>query len=339
MKRLLILFALLLVPASLFAQADRDVLVTAEGTLYTIESEPNDGSAPADVNRFLRLTIQHGTASAQTIVPESLTSGTHWRPALTYDVESRTLFVFWLKMPNAMSSELLIASYANGRWQKAVSIDNQPYHLRSNLRISITRRLAQLQGDRSFADISALLVHAVWWEETGNGEAAHYALLTVDKGSISTLEIHDLTEFTSTQDTVFSVDPIFNREILKHPALIDSASPDAIDVLFGEMRTNSFNRVTLRPISDGRIHIPIGVRPGGGHIGAPWSFSADWQGRISTISGHDGEKIVLWNATKDAVNYLMYSDGNWSTIKTLPVSEKLTPDAAVSALTRMITAQ
>lgn len=339
MKRILILIALALMPCALFAQADRDVLVTADGTLYTIESVANDGSAPLEVNHFLRLTVQRAGATTDTVVPESLTAGMHWRPALAYDVGSGTLFVFWLKMPNGMSSELLIASYANGRWQKAVSIDNQPYHLRYNLQIGITRRLAQLQQDGSYFDAPALLVHAVWWEETGAGQEARYALLAVDRGNISPVELHDLTDFALPQDMVFRVNANFNPEILKHPALIDTASPDSIDVLFGDVQTNAFNRVTLRPVADGRIHIPIGVR-GGGRFGPPMSFSADWHGRISTISsGRDGNKLVLYNATLDAISYVTFSNGQWSAVKALPVSEKLTADAAVSALTRMVNAQ
>ena len=40
MKRLLLILALVLAPAALFAQVvDRDVLLTPDGTLYTIESK------------------------------------------------------------------------------------------------------------------------------------------------------------------------------------------------------------------------------------------------------------------------------------------------------------
>lgn len=341
MKRLLILFALLLVPTALFAQADRDVLLTPDGTLYTIESEKNDGTYSAEVTRYLRLTIQRGTSTQFSTVPESLSEGLHYRPALAYDTDSRTLFIFWLRMPNAMSSELLLASYANGKWQKAISIDNRPFYLRYNLRIGITRRVAERQKDGSYADVPALLVHAVWWEETGDGEQARYALMSVENGSVTSFELHDLSDFTSPADAAVSVDANFNNEILKHPAILDSSSQDSIDVFFGDLHTNSFNRVTLRPVSDGRIHIPIGVHPGGGgYFGAPKSFSADWNGRISTInSGHDGSNLILYNATTDSVSYLLYSNGVWSPIKTLPLTDKLTVEGAVSALTRMVNAQ
>jgi hypothetical protein len=337
MKRLLLVVIFAVLPAALFAQvADRDMILTPEGTLYTIESAVNDGSAPAEVSQYLRLTIQNGSGRAQTVsVPGSLTAGVHWRPALAYDSASKTLFVFWLKMPNAMSSELMLTSYSNGRWQPPFSVDNQPYRLRFNLRIGITHHVAQLQQDGSYLDLPALLLHAVWWEETGMGDSARYGLFFIKNGTVASQELYELNDFVPPQLAV-EVSPTFNREILKHPAIKDSGSADAVDVIFGDSRTNTFNRIRMRPVADGRIHIPIGARPGGPPIGAPKSFSADWTGRISTITSPRDGSFLLYNTSTDSVSYIMYADGAWSTIKTLPLNDKLSADAAVAALSRMM---
>lgn len=104
-------------------------------------------------------------------------------------------------------------------------------------------------------------------------------------------------------------------------------------MIFGDSHMNSFNRVTIKPIADGRIHIPIGAHPG---FGGPKAFSADWPGRISVIpSLHNGD-LLFYNTTKDTVSYIMYSAGVWSTVKTLPLNDKLSADAAVAALSRMM---
>jgi hypothetical protein len=66
------------------------------------------------------------------------------------------------------------------------------------------------------------------------------------------------------------------------------------------------------------------------------SFAVDWSGRISTITGSHDDSLLLYNTTKDAVSYIMYSRGTWSTVKTLVLSDKLTADGAVVALTRMM---
>jgi hypothetical protein len=338
MKRLVLALIFAIVPTALLAQvADRDVLLTPDGTLYMIESTDNDGGQPAAVQSFLTLTIQRGNQRTITNVPESLGGGMHWRPALTYDNDSKTLFVFWLKMPNPFSSELLLASYADGQWQPAVSIDNQPYKLRYNLRIAVTTRIAQLQNNGSYVDAAALLVHAVWWEETGYGEAARYGLFSVDKGKISFVELHDLSEFTGNVPMFpTEVDPKFNAEILKHPTLIDNGSTNSIDVIFGDKNYAVYNRVTLKPIADGRIHIPIGARPGGPRIAAAKSFTEPWTGRISTIVSPHSGNLLLYNTTKDSVSYIMFSSGSWSSVKTVALSDKLSAEAAVAALGRMM---
>ena len=335
MKRLLLVLALAVLPTSLFADAiDRDVLVTPDGTLFTVESALNDGSAPANVKFLLRLNIQPTNGQAQTLnVPDSLTAGTHTHPALAWDADSQTLFVFWLKMPNPTSSELLLSSYHNSTWQPAVSVGNSTYHLVSNLQIRTMHRVADLP----------LLVHAVWWEDTGDSESARYGLFVIDKGSVTTIYLDDLSNLlyidpngnpTVQLPATFPVDGNFNREILRHPSLIDTGASDSIDVLFGDVKTNSFNRVSLKPIIQGRIHIPIGHMPGP-RVVAPKSFISPWTGPIDTIvSGRDGS-LLLYNTTKDAVNYLVYN-GSWSSVKSIALSDKLSADAAVAALARMM---
>jgi hypothetical protein len=339
MKRLVLALIFAIVPTALLAQvADRDVLLTPDGTLYTIESIENNGSLQADATRYLSLTIQRGSERPQTIVvPDSLSAGMHWRPALAYDDDSGTLYVFWLKMPNGMSSELLLASYSNGRWQPAISIDNQPYHLRFNLRVAITRHVAQLQANGSYVDVPALLVHAVWWEQTGYTETARYALIPIEKGAVSTPDLHDLNEFAASLPMFPNEsDPKFNSEILKHPAFVDNGTQDSIDVIFGDTYIKAFNRVTLKPIADGRIHIPIGARPGGPRIAAARSFTEPWTGRIWTIVSPHSGNLLLYNTTKDSVSYIMFSSGSWSSVKTVALSDKLSAEAAVAALGRMM---
>jgi len=337
MKRLLLIAALLVVPTALFAQtaADRDVLLTADGTLWTAESTWND--IGGDANRYLHITSQQGNRFGETVVPESISSGINWRPALAYDDQSSTLFVFWLHMPNSFSSELLVAALQNGRWLPAISIDNQQYNLRYNLRIGITRHVSTLQKDGTYADAPALLLHAVWWEQTGDGEQARYALLTIDKGTLAyEPEIHNLSEFASQPDKPLDVPANFNPEILKHPAIIEGN--DSVDVVFGNTHTNALNRVTLKPVAETRIHIPIGHHgPGnGGPIAPPLGFNADWTSRISLVAGQGNSKMAFYTVDKDGLSYVVYSNGTWSNLKTIATSGSVSVDGAVNALTRMV---
>lgn len=331
MKRFLLILALVLVPAALFAQADRDVLLTPDGTLYTIESKE---AVEGDSNRSLQLTVTKNNKSATTTIPETLT-GTNWRPALTYESDSKTVFVFWIGQINGMSSRLLFTSYKDGKWAPAVSIDDQPYTYRYNLRIAITRHVSTQQADGSFADAPALLVHAVWWEDAGaNRERARYALFTIENSRVTNYELHDLLGLAQIPIMAYAVEGDFNSEILRHPAILEGTS--SVDVIFGDTDRMSMNRITLKPIADGRIHIPITVR-GGRPFPPPQTFSANWTGRISTIGS--GSDLVLYNTTKDTTSYVMYSNEQWSEVRTLPLNANFSADAAVAALYRMLAAQ
>ena len=262
-------------------------------------------------------------------------TGTNWRPALTYESDSKAVFVFWIGQVNGMSSRLLFTSYRDGKWAPAVSIDDQQYTYRYNLRIAITRHVSTLQPDGSWADAPALLVHAVWWEDAGgNREKARYALFTIENSRVTNYEIHDLLGLAQIPDMAYAVDEKFNSEILRHPAIIEGTN--SVDVIFGDSDRMSMNRLTLKPIADGRIHIPIGTR-GGRPFPPPQSFSAAWTGRISTIGS--GPDLVMYNTTRDATGYVMYSNGKWSEVRTLPLSENFSADAAAAALYKMLTAQ
>jgi len=96
------------------------------------------------------------------------------------------------------------------------------------------------------------------------------------------------------------------------------------------------NRITLKPIADGRVHVPVGSR-GGRPFPPAQSFSAPWTGRISTIGS--GSDLIMYNTTRDATSYVMYSNGKWSEVRTLPLSENFSADAAAAALYRVLTAQ
>jgi hypothetical protein len=339
MKRLLLAAVLVLLPVALFAQtADRDVLLAGNGTLYIIESvQADDVDLSTMSSQYLSLTIQNGDHVTRTVVPESMLPGTHSRPALAYDAGTDSLFVFWQKQPNAMSSELLFASYHNGQWQPATSIDDAPFHYRFNLRIGTSRRVSQLQKDGTYADVPALLVHAVWWEESpAKGEVARYALLTIENGTVTSIDLHDLNEFTAGDTASYNVSSDFNADILKHPAIIDTPSADSVDVIFGDTTTNAFHRVTLKPVADSRIRIPVG-RDGGHHLPGPASFTASWPGRIGTISsGRDNDHIALYNVGRSSISYIVYAGGKWSDVKTVPTSDRLSADGAVAVLTRML---
>jgi hypothetical protein len=346
MKRFLTALAISIVTTAAFAQvADRDVLVTPEGTVYTVEQQIPSPSSAVEATTFLSLAIQNGGEEPQRLlIPESLSAGYHSAGALAYDADSKTLFVLWIHSPNFMSSELLLASYRDGKWQPAVSIGDQRYSMRTNLRLGITRHVSQLQKDGTYADAPALLLHAVWWEETGHGDEARYAMLPVENGAVaqSSVELHSLEEFVAADEPVNAADPNFNAEILRHPAVVSSAMQSSVDIVFGDSQKNSVHKVTLHPIANTRIHIPIGIGGNGDgkpapFIVAPLGFHADWKGPVTVLS--HGDRLVFANASDKALSYITYANGAWSDVKSIALDARFPAEAALAAVDKMVSSQ
>ncbi|MEA2345033.1 MAG: hypothetical protein QOF63_3202 [Thermoanaerobaculia bacterium] len=347
MKRLLISLVLALFATVAFAEvADRDVLVTLDGTVYTVDQGIPSSSSGVAATNILELSIQNGSeAPRYELVPESVLAGHHFGSTLAYDADSKTLFVLWTHMPNGMSSELLLASYRDGKWHPAVSIDSQANHIRTNVRLGVTRRVSQIQKDGTYADTPALLLHAVWWDETGHSEEARYAMLPIENGAVSesSIEIHSLNEFVTDGGELNTVDAKFNSEILRHPAIVSSPMQASVDIVFGDTKKNSIHKVTLHPIADSRIHIPVGIG-GGGPKGpkslsmpAPSSFSADWRGPITVLDR--GDRLAFANAGDTSLNFITYANGTWSEVKSIGIDKNLSAEGALAALDKMVSTQ
>lgn len=333
-KKIAVALALLVAPA-LLAQNDREVLLTPGGTLYSIERElaadhPELGTAATS---YLVVAERQGEKTVRRIIPGSQTPGNHQNAATAYDPESKTLFIFWQHEINAAESELVFTSLDQyGNWSRTTAFGSSKFR-RENLRIAVTRKSEARVGDGSTTLVPDINVHAVWWENDGGNEGAGYAMLTLEKGRVTAVDVRDLASYTDSTN-VYPADPESNPEILRHPALFETAGHEAVEVVFGSTKTNGFTRLRLKPVLDGRIRIPVGVKD---HGFAGPVFRATTDGaRIGALSG-DNDAFVLYYRGKNALNYLMYRDGSWSALRTIPLDDRLTTDMAISAIRQMIT--
>jgi hypothetical protein len=335
MKRLLLSVAFaFLATAALAAGVDRDVLITGSGAVYSVASQPSkDGDSST-----LVLTIEDDGKTRQAVVPESVDSGRNTLPTLVWDAESKTVFVVWMHMPNATSSELLVASYRDDQWQPAVSIDYKRA-LRYNLSVAITHSVRTQLRDDTIEIVPALVLHAAWWEEGGEAAGPRYAVMGLGGGTVGEPDLHELTNFVAPGDAPLVLDDKFNKDFLKHVAVLDGPTPDAVDVLFNDPKTNNFYKTTLRPIAQGRLHIPVGARPGGTpRLGGPKAFAADWSGRTSTITSPDGKTLIFCSTSEGRIEYVKFVDGKWSAAQHVTLSAKVSAESAMAALAKMAAA-
>lgn len=339
-KKLILLLALLIVPVAATAADDGWMLLTNDGTLYTVERAwPRDfPGVAAQSNSFLLLSERRGDQIIRYIVPGTLAAGVHTNPTLAYDADSKTVFLFWQYSHSVMHSELYFTSFSNGAWSQELTFASSR-NMRSNLRIAVTRKVT-VDGPTGQYLLPEINVHAVWWEfDTSTGkQAARYALLGVESGRvIEPAQTYALSSFGDGPKQ--AAEPGFNSDILKHPALFVGA-PDTVDVLFGNVESNSLHRVTLRPTkpgNDARIRIPVGVKDSPLN-GAPRFRATSANDRISALSGDSGG-IVFYTADQNSVDYVMYKNGTWAAPQSIALDSQVSSETAVSAIRKMLNEQ
>lgn len=334
MRNLLLTLCLLAMPIAAAAQT-RDALLTPDGTLFKIERVLEGEASGAVPDSHLLLRVQRDGVSSQEIVPATAERGGDMEPALAYDAESKTLFLFWLRHVGLMSTELLFASRNDeGAWSE-VSAFGSRFDLRENLRMAVTRRVSEEDG--TIDPTPAVTVHLAWWEfdSTDGHEAARYAMATVEDGRAVIDDSLDLSGFAHENGINESTDEI-DLQLLKQPMLFASPAQDSVDVLFGDFVTRQFHRVNVRPVNkvtaDGRLRVPVG-RAGSG-VGAPrMSVAAD--SRVEGLLGDTGS-LALYIPGADRLTYAVLREGVWSETRTLTLDEQITSSAAVEALRRFL---
>jgi hypothetical protein len=329
MKRLLIALALVIAPALLAADAERAVLLTPEGVLYSVHSEGTDYA------KELVLTVQRGENTTSMTVPATSGGGTHRQPGLAYDPESQTLFLFWLRSQNHIlaSSELIFCSFQNGKWNEPTAIDDAAYHFRYNLSVGVTN-VIQFRRDDGPMDIDGLTVHVAWWDESGGAEVARYAMLTIEKGNVTARYVRDLPDM---------IERAFQRSFAPHPnsrpfirqtAVFESPNHDTVDVVFGNAQTNTIHRVTLRPTWDTRVRIPIGVRESS--FPAPvMKLGADANAHISTMPTAP-DRLVFYTQEDGLVKYLKFQASRWAAPQSIAITDRVSASDAVSAIRKLV---
>ncbi|HEX2123115.1 MAG TPA: hypothetical protein VHL59_15890, partial [Thermoanaerobaculia bacterium] len=329
--------ALLFAATVAFAQPNGDVLLTDDGTFFAADIEwahehPEVTTASAT---YIVLTIREPEAAPRrVIVPATLGHGSNSNPTLAYDNESGMLFVFWQFNRNAMSSELRFVSLdRNGNWSVPAVFESAVYHLRRNLRIALTRKAYDEAKDGTTTLVPEINVHATWWEENGAGEKAGYAMITIKNGEAG-VQVFDPATFVSEKSERHEVGPDFNIEALRHPTLFESAGGDTVDLLFGDPETNGFHRVTIKPIGNARVRIPVGVQDKDIAPPPDWAMT-EMSGRIEAISPHR-DRLVFYVENEGALHYVVYRDGTWSAARSVALSDGITRETAVSAMRRLV---
>lgn len=342
-KLILALAVFVLLPFTAVAQDQRELLLTGDGRLFIAEQQSS--TEHPEVNSpsmaYISLIVRNGEEQQEMIVPGTLESGLHANPALAYDNNSQTLFVFWQRSASLMHSELLFQSLGPDSTWGPVTAFGSVRNMRENLRIAVTRKAhTPSPDDPAVASlVPQINVHAVWWEfDVFDGaQSARYAMLTIENGAVIETSIHNLFEFTQTPETALAnPGDATVSEIFKHPSLFVSPQQESVAVLFGDVRDGSFNTVRIRPwkyADEARVHIPVG-RQEGGRLGAP-KLDPSTNSQIGAV-GTPGDRVALYTTDGAVFRYVVLNEDGWTDARELKLDESLSSEAAVRAVRRLV---
>jgi hypothetical protein len=334
MKRLLVLLGLLALPLFAAATENTEVLLTSAGNLFSVASEaPVEGST-SEATMHLVLTERRDDQIVREIVPATMERGKHTNPLLGYDDESGTLFVFWIKHVGAIYNQLFFVTRDSaGNWSVPTEFGN-PYNVRENLRVAMTRKVTGANEESSAAGLS---IHATWWEfdTRTRRESAQYHMLSIENGRVDAVTELDLNQFIDHK--VFGV-ANFEASAMKYPLIVSSSKQDSVLLTFGSTDTGSFTQVRVTPKFKGeaRLRVPGGKRVGG--FGAP-RMAVNAGSSLEGVFSESSDTLALYTAVEGAVRYAILNNGQWSEIRSIVLDEHVSSAVAVSALRKMVAEQ
>jgi hypothetical protein len=255
---------------------------------------------------------------------------------------SGKVVVVWQRNWSANASEIMLAVWRDGSWERIEHLSNDLASAARNPAIKLSTVATTVPDPENPDDGSkATLVEdsflsVVWWE---GSEQSHGVLavlrLTSEPGDEDALVEHDLDRFTAIGlPCSVPVPP----EVLEHPVFADRGPAERLFLFFGSQRLClfpllqvSFTLQTTPVIgSDGitviaqrRRHIPI--------FGLtkvfPMTQDLSMEG-ARMLLGPDLNPVA-YRVAGGNLEYLTYTNTGWSPLRTLPVKDGLTMDQAI----------
>ncbi|MBW3564940.1 MAG: hypothetical protein KY459_09470 [Acidobacteria bacterium] len=317
-----------------------NVAVTPEGVVYSVDLEIVDPDS-IPVKTILNLTTQKGAEVTVEPIPATLDGSLHVLPAIAWDYETDTVFVFWLNIRSLVSTELLFTSKSSEGWSEATSIEGGVFHYRENLRITTTHSTTVFDEDGNPGEqVPGLRVHAVWWDDDGSRSEAHYAQLTILDGAVAAIETAALIDIVPPQSESFLGDENLSSHALRHPSVQTAPDGASVRIVFGDHTAQALRTIDIIPVANGVLTIPIGVRPAPDlpdMIPAPL-FSANYSIRSDFIFGSGPNDIIAWTLDPDGtlIRFRRWNGESWSSESILHLNERFTADIAIEGLYNLI---
>lgn len=246
--------------------------------------------------------------------------------------------VVWQRNWTADLSEIILAVWDNGSWERIVHLtDDITTHARNPV-IQLSEVSTSTAGpDRgSPITISDSFLNILWWDGVNQAHGNYAVLcLTALPSDPSPLITQNLEIYTPVG---FSCDTPAPIDVVEHPLFASQTARDSALMLFGSEKNCLFHMVEVRfvlgvPGSGGTInviaqrgrHMPIfGVRKSFPMMDMDVSMEG---ARI--VLGSDLNPVIYRVVNGTAVEYITANDTGWSPRRTLRVKNGLTMDQAI----------
>ena len=249
--------------------------------------------------------------------------------------------VLWQRQWNSNAAEIMLAVWNGSSWERIEHLSPDLTALPRNPSIRLTT-VATKVPDPNYPDdatkattVQDSFVHAAWWE--GNDQThGMYALLqlTADPSDPSSLAVQDLDGYTMLG---FPCAVPVPAQTLEHPVFASDDSSDRAHLLFGSQQQclllvldvhfsldTSAGDTGVLPVLNRRRHTPI--------FGVSGAFPLNPDMNMDdtrVILGTNQNPVAYRVIDGGSLQYVTFSNGQWSPVRTLPVNKALTMDQAI----------
>ena len=251
--------------------------------------------------------------------------------------------VVWQRNWTSQASEIMVAVWANGDWERVNSLTQDLMNNPRNPEIQVTQFSASVPDPAAPDDqtqaslVQDSYLHAVWWDGGDSGHATYALLrLTADPSDTSALTVQNLDALTRLGFGCANPAP---PDVFEHPLFASQNAHDRAIVLFGSQQMCQFQLVQISFVVDTQ---PATAATGGMTAATQRRRSVPIFGVMKALAltrdmSMDGTRVVLganlnpvaYRVVGPMIQYITYGDQGWSPARTLAVANGLTLDQAI----------
>ena len=327
------------------AGAEERSLLTADGTLYHVQSglyatfEPG-GTAAAPNDFVIRWDSTDQTGATQSgIIPGTDNADPKDQFDLAYDSLSKSLVLVWNDRFQIINS-IQFAIFQKGIWVQSQLLPSGVFSFASNPRILITHQTVQdLDGAGNEVDSQRSVIAVVWWEGSVRPRA-RLAPIFVENGSLNLadIQIYDLPELVGSRTVEWPA--ILANPLYESPSLQQDGMSSTMLATFADVATQTLQVAQITFPSDFRHvidplhgrHVVVIL----GHNTSPILQTVPTGTTLlGTVVGSNYQPTIYWQSDPGRVDYAMSDGTQWSPTRAVTLTPTLGADAAVTLIRKM----